>query len=73
MRTKLTCQCNLTTDTEGKIYLLVTFVHWIVTQSKLFLILTETLLFSHKREATESLITEFIDFLKTINKNKSGS
>ena len=73
MRTKLTCQCNLTIDTEGKIYLLVTFVQWIVTQSKLSLILTETLLFSHKREATESLITEFIDFLKTINKNKSGS
>ena len=73
MRTKLTCQCNLTIDTEGKIYLLVTFVQWIVTQSKLSLILTETLLFSHKREATESLITEFIDFLKTINKNKSES
>ena len=48
MRTKLTCQCNLILETEGKIYFLVTFMQRFVTQSKLHLIFTETLLFPHK-------------------------
>ena len=45
---KLTCRCNLILETEGKVYLLVTFIQPLVTQSKLSLIFTETLLFSHK-------------------------
>ena len=48
MRTKLTCQCNLTLESEGKAYLLVTFIQRFVTKSKLSLIFTETLLFPHK-------------------------
>ena len=48
MRTKLTCQCNLTLETEGKAYLLVTFIQRFVTKSKLSLIFTEKILFSHK-------------------------
>ena len=48
MKTKLTCQCNLTQKTEGKAYLLVTFIQRFVTKSKLSLIFTETLLFPHK-------------------------
>ena len=48
MRTKLTCRCNLILETEGKIYFIVTFIQMFVTQSKLSLIFTETLLFSHK-------------------------
>ena len=48
MRTKLTCHCNLTLETEGKAYLLVTFIQRFVTKSKLSLIFTETLLFLHK-------------------------
>ena len=48
MRTKLTCQWSLTQETEGKIYLLVTFIQRFVTQSKLSLIFTERLLFPHK-------------------------
>ena len=45
---KLTCRCNLILETEGKIYLLVTFIQPLVTQSMLSLIFTETLLFPHK-------------------------
>ena len=48
MRAELNCQCNLTPETEGKAYLVVTFVQRFVTKSKLSLIFTETLLFSHK-------------------------
>ena len=48
MRTKLICQCNLILETEGKINLLVTFVQWFVTQSKLSLIFTQMLLFPYK-------------------------
>ena len=48
MRTKLTCQCNLTLETEGKAYFLVTFIQRLVTKSKLSLIFTETLLFPRK-------------------------
>ena len=48
MRTKLTCQCNLTLETECKAYLLVFFIQRFVTKSKLSLIFTETLLFPHK-------------------------
>ena len=48
MGTKLTCQGNLTLETEDKIYLLVTFIQRFVTRSKLSLIFTETLLFPHK-------------------------
>ena len=44
MRTKI----NLTLKTEGKTYLLVTFLERFATQSKLSLIFTETLLFPHK-------------------------
>ena len=46
---KLTCRFNLILETEGKIYLLVTFIRFI-TQSKLSLIFTETLLFPYKTE-----------------------
>ena len=35
-------------EIEGKISLLVTFIQWFVTQSKLSLIFTKTLLFPHK-------------------------
>ena len=49
MRTKRTRQCILALQTEGKICLLVTFIQRFVTQSKLSLIFTETLLYSHKR------------------------
>ena len=45
---KLTCRCNLILETQGKIYLLVTFIQRLVTQSKLSLIFNETLLFPHK-------------------------
>ena len=45
---KLTCRCNLILETEGKSYLLVTFIQLLVTQNKLSLIFTETLLFPHK-------------------------
>ena len=45
---KLTCLCNLTLKTEGKNYLLITFMQRLVTQSKLSLIFTEMLLFPHK-------------------------
>ena len=48
MSTKLTCQCNLTLDTEDKGYLLVTFIQRLVTKCKLSPIFTETLLFPHK-------------------------
>ena len=48
MRTKLTCQCNLTLETEGKIYLAVTFTQRFVTQIKLSITFTQTLLFPHK-------------------------
>ena len=48
MRTKLTRQCNLTLETEGKAYLLVTFMQRFVSKSKLSLIFTEMLLFPHK-------------------------
>ena len=48
MRTKLTCQCNLTLETKCKAYLLITFIQRFVTKSKLSLIFTETLLFPHK-------------------------
>ena len=48
MRTKLTCQCKLTLETECKAYLLVTFIQRFVTKSKLSLVFTETLLFPHK-------------------------
>ena len=37
-------------ETEGKISLLVTFIQRFVTQSKLFLIFTKTLLFTHKTD-----------------------
>ena len=39
---------NLNLETEGKITLLVTFIQRFVTQSKLSLIFTKTLLFPHK-------------------------
>ena len=45
---KLTCLCNLILKIEGKNYLLITFMQRLVTQSKLSLIFTETLLFPHK-------------------------
>ena len=48
METKLTCQGNVTLETEGKIYLVVTFIQRFVTRSKLSLIFTETLLFPRK-------------------------
>ena len=48
MGTKLTCQGNLTLETEDKIDLLVTFIQRFVTRSKLSLIFTETLLFPRK-------------------------
>ena len=48
MRSKLTFQYNLTLENEDKIDLLVTFIQWFVTQSKLYLIFTEALLFLHK-------------------------
>ena len=48
MRKKLICQCNLALETEGKIYLLVTFLQCFVTQSKLSPIFTETVLFPRK-------------------------
>ena len=48
MRTKLTRQCNLTLENEGKAYLLVTFIQRFVSKSKLSLIFTEMLLFPHK-------------------------
>ena len=48
MRAKLTCQSNLILETEGKIYLLVTFVQRFVPQSKLSLVFTEWLLFSQE-------------------------
>ena len=48
MRTKLIYQCNLILETQGKINLLVTFIQWFVTQSKLSLVFTEMLLFPHK-------------------------
>ena len=35
-------------ETEGKVILLVTFIHRFVTQGKLSLIFTSTLLFPHK-------------------------
>ena len=35
-------------ETESKISLLLTFIQWFVTQSKLSLIFTKTLLFPHK-------------------------
>ena len=35
-------------ETEGKINLLVTFIQWFVTQSKLSPIFTKTLLFPHE-------------------------
>ena len=47
MRTKLTCQCNLTLETECKAYLLVFFIQRFVTKSKLSQNYTETL-FPHK-------------------------
>ena len=48
MRTKLICQCNLILETEGKINLRVTFIQWLITQSKLSLVFIETLLVPHK-------------------------
>ena len=45
---KLTCLCNLILKIEGKNYLLITFMQRLVTQSKLSLIFTKTLLFPHK-------------------------
>ena len=44
MRTKI----NLTLKTEGRTYLLVTFLERFATQSKMSLIFTETLLFPRK-------------------------
>ena len=46
--TKFIYQCILLLVTEGKIVLLVTFIQWFVTQSKISLMFTETLLFAHK-------------------------
>ena len=48
MKTKLIFKCYLNLETEGKIKLLVTFIQWFVTQSKLSLIFTKALLFPHK-------------------------
>ena len=48
MRVKLTCQCNLSLESEGKAYLLVTFMQRFVSKSKLCLIFTEALLIPHK-------------------------
>ena len=45
---ELTCGCNLILETKSKIYLLVTFMQRLVTQIKVSLISTETLLFPHK-------------------------
>ena len=45
---KINLRFNLILETEGKIYLLVTFIQRLVTQSKLSLIFTETLLFPYK-------------------------
>ena len=61
MKTKLTCQCNLTQKTEGKAYLLVTFIQRFVTKSKLSLIFTETLLFPHK---TAHFLNDWYDHTK---------
>ena len=48
MRIKLTFQCNLTLETEGKMYLQVTFIKRFIIQSQLSLIFNETVLFPHK-------------------------
>ena len=48
MRIKSTCQCSLTLETDGKAYLLVTFIQQYITKSKISLIFTEMLLFPHE-------------------------
>ena len=47
MRAKLVCHGNLILEAEG-INLLVTFIQWFLTQTKLSLILTDRLLYPHK-------------------------
>ena len=47
MRTKLIYLGYFNLETEGKINLPVTFMQWFVTQSKLSLIFTKTLLLPH--------------------------
>ena len=48
MRIKLICQSYLNLETKGKINLLVIFLERLVTQSKLSLIFTKTLLIPQK-------------------------
>ena len=48
MRIKINMPVNLNLETESKINLLVFFKQRFVTESKLSLIFTKTLLFSHK-------------------------
>ena len=48
MRTKLLYHGYLILETEGKINLLVNFMQWFVTQSKLSLIFTDALLYPRK-------------------------
>ena len=69
MRTKLTCQCNLTLETEGKIYLLVTLIQRFVAQSKLLLIFTEKLLFPRK---TASFLNDRLDSYKNADGNSKS-
>ena len=53
-------------ETEGKINLLVTFIQRFVTQSKLSLIFTKTLLFPHKT-------AHFLNLLHDTYKNVDGN
>ena len=68
MRAKLTCQYNLTLETKGKAYLLVTFIQQFVTKSKLSLVFTETLLFPHK---TAYFLNDRHDSYKNADVNSS--
>ena len=66
MRTKLICQYYLSLETADKINLLVAFIKWFVTQSKLSLIFTKTLLFPYK---TACFLNESHDSFKNADSN----
>ena len=66
MRIKSTCQCSLTLETDGKAYLLVTFIQQYITKSKISLILTEMLLFPHEA-------AYFLNDLHVSYKNADGN
>ena len=63
---KLICSGNLILETQGKVCLLVTFIQRFVTQSKLSLISTETLLFPHK---SASFLNDQLDSYKNADGN----